>query len=82
MIELLATGKPVVSTSAGTRGLARQLLRHVGVADEPERFARLIKDRLSSRSYSASQREDVIGEYGWDNVAWLIEDLREISGVR
>jgi glycosyltransferase involved in cell wall biosynthesis len=81
MIETLSTGKPVVSTSAGTRGLAKPLLPHVGVADDPEGFAKLILERVSS-GRSRRQQDDVIREYSWENVTVLIEDLKEISGAK
>ncbi len=82
MIELLATGKPVISTTAGTRGLAKQLLKHVGVADEPKRFAKLLTEHLRIHSRSTGQQDDVIDEYGWENVSSLIKDLTKASKAR
>jgi glycosyltransferase involved in cell wall biosynthesis len=79
-VELLATGKPVVSTSAGTRGLARQLLRHVGVADNPEDFATFVLERLDD-DFSPSQQGNVAREYGEENITRLIEDLQALSNI-
>jgi glycosyltransferase involved in cell wall biosynthesis len=79
-VELLATGKPLVSTSAGTRGLVKQLHRHVGVADNPEDFATLVLERLDD-GFSPSQQGDVAREYGEENIIRLIEDLHALSDV-
>lgn len=77
MIEMLATGKPVVSTSPGTRGLAPRLLAHVSVADRPTDFANSVRSRLDDAP-SPAQREAVVEEHGWENVVHLIEDLRRL----
>lgn len=81
MIEMLATGRPVVSTSPGTRGLAGRLLRHVSVADDPTDFARCVRSRLD-HAPSPIQRADVLEEHDPENVARLIEDLRRVSEGR
>ena len=39
-LEAIAHGKPVVATSAGARGLRRELYPDVLVADDPALFAR------------------------------------------
>lgn len=79
-VELLATGKPLVSTSAGTRGLVEQLHRRVGVADDPEDFATLVLERLDD-GFSPSQQGDVVREYGEENIIRLLEDLQALSGI-
>ena len=78
MVELLATGRPVVSTTAGTRGLIEPVLAFVKVADEPEAFTKAVRAGLNAAS-SSEQRQTVIGEYGWENVDALISDLHRIS---
>jgi hypothetical protein len=43
-LEAIAQGKPVVATSAGVRGLRRELYPDVLVADDPALFARKLID--------------------------------------
>jgi glycosyltransferase involved in cell wall biosynthesis len=81
MIEALATGKPVISTSQGSRGLSERLLAHVSVADDARSFASAVLKRLADGS-SATQRNDVIEEHGWKNVATLIQDLGALTGSK
>lgn len=78
MVEMLATGRPVVSTSPGVRGLAGSLHRHVSVADDPTDFARCVRVRLA-HAPSPTQRADVLDEHDPENVTYLIEDLRRVS---
>jgi glycosyltransferase involved in cell wall biosynthesis len=77
MVEALATGKPVVATSRGSRGLADRLRAHVHVADEPNSFARAILN--SANDFSVRQQSDVLREHSWANVAALIQDLDELA---
>jgi glycosyltransferase involved in cell wall biosynthesis len=79
-VELVATGKPLVSTSVGTRGLVRQLLRHVGVADNPEDFATMVLERLD-HGFSPSQQENVAREYGEENIIGLVEELQALTSA-
>jgi glycosyltransferase involved in cell wall biosynthesis len=81
MVEALATGKPVVSTSRGTRGLVKRLRAHVHVADSPQSFASAIL-RLRDGNVSASQQNDVAKEHSWTKVADLINELNELIGER
>lgn len=48
ILEAIAHGKPVVATSAGVRGLQRELYPDVLVADDPALFARKLIDLLRS----------------------------------
>lgn len=77
MVELLATGKPVVSTSAGTRGLKEPVLEFVKVANQPSAFAKAVLESLS-KGASSEQQEAVVEEFGWENVVTLLEDLRQV----
>ena len=43
-LEAIAHGKPVVATSAGVRGLRRELYPEVHVTDDPALFARKLID--------------------------------------
>ncbi len=81
MVELLATGRPVVSTSAGTRGLAGSVSQYAKIGDTRETFAQAVLGGLDE-SFSAEQRETVLDEYSWTNVDMLIDALRQVSGIR
>src|SRR5215211_7480142 len=78
MIEALVSGKPVVSTPQGARGLSDRLLAHVSVADDAGSFARAVLNRRSD-GFSARQREEVMEEHGWENVVALVGDLNRIA---
>ncbi len=81
MVESLATGKPVVSTSRGTRGLVKRLRAHVHVADSPQSFAGAVLN--PAHDFSAKQQTDVLKEHGWaENVAALMQDLNELVSRR
>lgn len=81
MVEALATGKPVVSTSVGTRGLIKHLRAHVHVANDAESFASAILG-YPGKSFSARQQDDVAKEHGWTNVAALVQDLNKIVSYK
>jgi polysaccharide biosynthesis protein PslH len=77
MIELLATGQPVVSTSFGARGLADRVIAHVHIADHPKTFATTVRANVNE-PFSAVQQATVIEEYGWENIVELVEALKTI----
>ncbi len=77
MVEMLSTGKPVVSTLAGKRGLSSRLLDHVSVADDPTEFANKVRGRLGVAP-SLDQRASVEEEHHWKNVVSLIDDLQQV----
>jgi glycosyltransferase involved in cell wall biosynthesis len=81
MIELLATGKVVVSTSAGTRGVSKELLRYVIIADDKKAFADAARTRIGAR-FSLAQQRDVMKEHSWENIMKLIADLKIITAGR
>jgi glycosyltransferase involved in cell wall biosynthesis len=81
MVEALATGKPVVSTSRGTRGLVKRLRAHVHAADSPQSFAGAVLN--PAHDFSAKQQTDVLKEHGWaENVAALMQDFDELVSRR
>lgn len=74
MIEMLSTGKKVVSTSVGARALPNEIKKFVKIADTPVDFIKEIKkNRLSETS---NEQIDSIKEYfGWSNIEKFIKEL-------
>jgi len=85
ILEALAMGKAVVSTSVGAEGLAVTPGEHILLADTPEEFANKI-DRLLNQpdlrqSLGDKGREQVLSRYGWDLLAGRLERfLLNLSG--
>jgi glycosyltransferase involved in cell wall biosynthesis len=77
ILEALAMGKPVVTTSIGCEGLSVIDGEHLKVADDPDAFAevtaRLISDRAAAREVGRSGRRLVEREYSWDVIATRME---------
>jgi glycosyltransferase involved in cell wall biosynthesis len=73
VLEALAYGKAMVSTSTGVEGLDLRPDVDVVVADEPQAFAqacaRLLGDRDARRRLGATARVRVLDRFGWDTVA-------------
>jgi glycosyltransferase involved in cell wall biosynthesis len=79
VLEALALGTPVVSTSKGIEGLALEHERHVLVADSPESFATatlriLERPELRSRLAEAGRRR-VAELYDWRVIGERMNDL-------
>ena len=70
ILEALAMGRAVVSSTLGYEGLACVPDRHILVADEPEQFAqavlRLFKDAALRARLGRAGRELVEEHYSWD----------------
>ncbi|MFO7535129.1 MAG: glycosyltransferase family 4 protein [Kiritimatiellia bacterium] len=81
ILESLAFGTPVVSTSIGCEGLDVRHGRDILVADEPAEFARhiveLMRDPLRWQSLSASGRELVRTRYDWERIGERLRDTYE-----
>ncbi len=79
ILEAMALGRPVVSTSVGCEGLAVQPGEHLLVADGPgeiaEAITRIIDDKNLRRRMVADARRLVEEEYGWDEIAISMEQL-------
>jgi glycosyltransferase involved in cell wall biosynthesis len=77
ILEALALGKAVVSTSVGCEGLDAVDGRDLLVADDPEEFARrvvhLLRDPGRRRELGAHGRRLVESRYGWDRSADILE---------
>jgi glycosyltransferase involved in cell wall biosynthesis len=81
IIEMLATGKPVVATSCGASGLTPNLKAFVVVADKPDDFAKAVLNYIKI-PISISQKNAVVKDYNWGNVKELIIDLNHLINTR
>lgn len=77
ILEAMALGTPVVSTSKGAEGLAVTHGADILVADEPEEFAgavlRVLKDGSLRADLAARGRRLVEERYGWDRIGEGLE---------
>jgi polysaccharide biosynthesis protein PslH len=73
ILEAMALGRPVVSTSIGCEGLAVRAGEHLFIADTPEAFAestiRLLTDPALATRIAAKARELVASQYDWDVIS-------------
>jgi glycosyltransferase involved in cell wall biosynthesis len=77
ILEALAMGKAVVSTSIGAEGLAVSHGEHLLIADTPEDFAartvELLKSSQERVRLGENGRQLVIDRYSWDRMANALE---------
>jgi glycosyltransferase involved in cell wall biosynthesis len=77
ILEALAAGKAVVSTSIGAEGLEVDSGQHLLIADSPGEFARHVTNLLISkearRELGENGRKLVTERYGWDGIARRLE---------
>ncbi len=73
ILEAMALGRPVVSTTIGCEGLEVIAGEHLLIADTPKQFAeqtlRLLRDRQLAQALAANGRRLVETRYGWDQIA-------------
>jgi polysaccharide biosynthesis protein PslH len=79
ILEAMALGRPVVSTTIGCEGLEVADGHNILIADTPEQFTekvlRLFKDRELYRSISTNGRQLVEASYGWDRIAGRLMEV-------
>jgi glycosyltransferase involved in cell wall biosynthesis len=77
ILEALAAGKAVISTTIGAEGLDVISGEHLLIADSPAAFAGGIEELLGStqmrRHLGANGRNLVAARYGWDQIAIRLE---------
>jgi glycosyltransferase involved in cell wall biosynthesis len=73
ILEAMALGRPVISTSIGCEGLGVVDGKHLLIADTPEQFAEktvhLLTDKLLYNRIVAEARQLVVARYDWDAIA-------------
>lgn len=73
ILEAMALGRPVVSTTIGCEGLEVADGEHLLIADSPERFAEqtvcLLTDRALYERIATNARQLVVTRYDWDVIA-------------
>ena len=79
-VELLATGRPVVSTTAGSRGLSPRMRMHLALADSPAAFASAVRESVD-RPNSVVQRAAVAECHGAHHLGTFAEDLFALVGT-
>ena len=81
ILEAMAFGRPVVSTSIGSEGLDIKHGEHLFIADTPSLFAeytlRLLKDNKVWQDLTRQARALVVEHYDWDRIARKQMDLYE-----
>jgi polysaccharide biosynthesis protein PslH len=79
ILEALAAGKAVISTTIGAEGLDVISREHLLIADSPAAFAGGIEELLGStqlrRRLGANGRNLVAARYGWDQIAIRLETV-------
>jgi glycosyltransferase involved in cell wall biosynthesis len=79
ILEALAAGKAVVSTSIGAEGLDLESGQQLLTADTPDDFARQVSKLLRSpqerRELGSRGRDLVVQRFGWDGIAKGLEDV-------
>jgi glycosyltransferase involved in cell wall biosynthesis len=79
ILEAMALGRPVVSTSIGCEGLEVVDGEHLLIADHPEQFAektvRLLTDRQLYQHISTNGRQLVETRYDWDKIAGRLMEV-------
>ena len=79
LLEALACGCPVVSTSLGAEGLGAQDGRHMRIVDTPQAFAdavlRLLDDPEEAARLSRHGRSWVVERHSWARSAALLTDI-------
>lgn len=81
VLEAMAAGLPVVTTSYVNNGLQAEDGRHLLIADEAEPFVvavvRLLNDRAYRRRLGAAGREFVLSRYRWEEVAERLNGIEQ-----
>lgn len=79
ILEAMAMGKAIVSTSVGAEGLEVDAGENILIADPPEEFAgriiSLLKDKSLRSRLGEAAREMVINKYSWEIIGARLNDV-------
>jgi glycosyltransferase involved in cell wall biosynthesis len=83
ILEALARGIPVVSTTIGAEGIDVRPGQHLLIADEPAAFAEavvgLLRDRVLADQLAAAGRLHAISHYDWRTVCPAVEQVYHLA---
>ncbi len=87
ILEAMALGKPVVTTSIGCEGLDVEHEKHLLIADNPEDFAhqviRLLQDKELAQRLCTEARQLVVNQYDWEVITnKLVDVYKEVLADR
>jgi glycosyltransferase involved in cell wall biosynthesis len=87
VVEGLAMGKPLVSTTVGCEGIDVRHEEHLLIADTAEAFtdelARVLADPDYGRTLGRAGRRKMVDAYSWDYAGELLESLyRQVLGSK
>lgn len=72
ILEAMATGLPVITTSIGAAGLEKSVL---WIADTPEETLRAVNDIIGNAQKVKFARDLIERRYDWDTIALLLEKI-------
>jgi len=78
MLEAMAMGIPVVSTSIGAQGIDAENGKDIIIADKPQDFAesvlRLLEDKMLREKIGINSRKLIESKYNWDIICRQLEN--------
>jgi sugar transferase (PEP-CTERM/EpsH1 system associated) len=81
ILESMALGRPIVSTSIGSEGIAVIDGENILIGDDPQTFARqtvlLLQDEEKSQAIRNQARQFVVDHYDWDAITARLLDAFE-----
>ena len=81
ILEAMAMGQPVVSTSLGAEGIPASNRENIMIADNPEEFAQAVTELVSDNSLFSkiriNARKLMEAKYAWEKGAEVLEDVLE-----
>ena len=81
ILEAMALGRPVVSTTLGQEGLSLKNGLEILIADDPQTFAnqviQLLENDSDRQMYAEAGRDRVVKDYDWDQLADQLLHLYE-----
>jgi glycosyltransferase involved in cell wall biosynthesis len=84
VLEAMAVGKAIVSTSIGVEGIEGKDQEHFMVADGPEAFSSgvvsLLNDRVSRERLGANARKRAMEKYDWEAICEVMSRIYQGAG--